>query len=222
VDGAFELVEVEDLGEVKEGARGRGDRDAALFRHLVVGECDAMGEDARALAASPQGNLRPRRCIADAPQRGGRAMAQGGSRAGGEDRRHPTALPGQGAVADRIDAAMHEVQPAGREAAIDRAVREPERHELGPRHDPVLCGRQRRDRGVRGSSGGFTPICVANPPLDCHTPMVARIASWITTQTHQHCAGTPLTSCAPSPRCPRSAPREPRAAEQRDRSQRRG
>src|SRR6185437_15790768 len=60
----------------------------------------------------------------------------------------PGAVPCDGVVADRVDAAVERVEAAGLEPVRDRAPRESEIHELRARHDPVLPARERRDRAI--------------------------------------------------------------------------
>jgi hypothetical protein len=62
----------------------------------------------------------------------------------------------------------------------------------------VLAGRDVGDQRIDRSSGGFAGDVMANPPLASHTRIVANIRSRITTETHQHCAGTPPPSQHPS------------------------
>jgi hypothetical protein len=79
-------------------------------------------------------------------------------------------------VADREDAAVQAVEPAAPDAVIDRVVPKPGRHELRAGHDPVLMCRNLRDRGIDGSRGTESATYAGKRLLDCHSPMVARLA----------------------------------------------
>jgi len=61
-------------------------------------------------------------------------------------------------VAHRVDAAVHDVQPAGLEAMADRTPSEAERRQLSARDDAVLRRRERGDVGVRRPSARFGPM----------------------------------------------------------------
>jgi hypothetical protein len=51
-------------------------------------------------------------------------------------------------VSDGVDAAVQEMQTPALHAVIDRLRPEPERHQLPPRHHPVLPPGQRCNRGL--------------------------------------------------------------------------
>jgi len=55
-----------------------------------------------------------------APEAEGAEMAQDGTAAAGEDRRRPEAVRTQLRTADRVDAAVHAEQAAGRDPMLDR------------------------------------------------------------------------------------------------------
>jgi hypothetical protein len=78
-------------------------------------------------------------------------MAQYRSVAAGEDRGQPRALARNDRVPHREDTAMERVEPAEREATVDRVLTDSERRDLSARDDAVLARRQRRDRRVVGS-----------------------------------------------------------------------
>jgi hypothetical protein len=173
VDRAFELVRREDLGQIQQGPGGRRDRDAALDGDLVRRERGAAAVDAGPAPLPGRDDLDvcPRR-VADSPQRGGGAVAQDRSEAGGEDGRHPVALPCQPAMADRVDALMDAVETAGGQPVPDRAAPEPQFAQLRPGDHAMLTGRQLGDHGVNGSSAMFCTHVVLKIALDSHPAMV--------------------------------------------------
>ena len=66
------------------------------------------------------------------------AMAQDGPFAAGENGRHPAAFVAQGRMANRINASVHEMKPAGVPAAVDSNVTEPAAVKLPGGHLTVL------------------------------------------------------------------------------------
>jgi len=48
-------------------------------------------------------------------------------------------------MSHRVHAAVDRVQPAGAEHPLDLTIREAERHQLVPRHDPVMLSRKLRE-----------------------------------------------------------------------------
>ena len=82
----------------------------------------------------------------EAPKRRGRAMAEQGSGAKREDRRHPATTLGQQGVADGVDATVKQVETAPCEASLDGALVEAKLVQLGPGNHPVLPPRKRRER----------------------------------------------------------------------------
>ena len=68
-------------------------------------------------------------------------MAQDAFAAGRKDRRHPASRSRDKRVSDRVDAAVQRVQPAQRDASIDRITAEADVQELPATDDPVLARR---------------------------------------------------------------------------------
>jgi hypothetical protein len=75
-------------------------------------------------------------------------MAQDRDRSGGEDGGHPYGLGGTDAMPDRVDAALHALEPAALEPMADRTSAEPGRRELRARHDSMLSLGDVGDRPV--------------------------------------------------------------------------
>jgi hypothetical protein len=76
-------------------------------------------------------------------------------------------------VADRIYAAVHDVQPLALDAVADRTPAEPGGGELAPRDDAVLALRERGDRRVDRSSPRLSPYDGLKCGLDRHGPSLA-------------------------------------------------
>ena len=102
----------------------------------------------RAQAARDRDLDRAASAGANPPQGSGGPVAENGTRSDGQDDRHPPPSRESDAVADRVDALMHSMQPAALQPVSDRTPSDPEGSELPPRDDPVLPLRERGDLGV--------------------------------------------------------------------------
>ena len=75
-------------------------------------------------------------------------MAENASGSAGKDGGHPSPLPTEGDMTDRVHAAMHPMEPARPNSALATAPTDTHRLELVHGHDAVLVRRQPRDRIV--------------------------------------------------------------------------
>ena len=154
VEGSVELVALGDGGEVEEGALGGGDGDTVLPCHLVGGKKGVVKKESWPRVKPPwDGDLHMgRRGRADAPERGRGTVAQDRAPTRGEDRRHPSPLPRQDGVPNRIHARMHGMHSTPFNAPFDRARGDAERKQLTPAHHPVLLAGEGRNRGFQATS----------------------------------------------------------------------
>ncbi len=117
VDGAGEGGGVQDLGEVQERARGRGDRDAEVDgdvpRREGPGAVDADRPCAGDSSAAVTSMTGPHR-IPHRPQRAARAVAQEGVGPTRQHGRHRPRMRRRRHVPHRVDAAVSQVQPPDR------------------------------------------------------------------------------------------------------------
>ena len=151
--------------------------DAADRRHLVLGEPRVVEPEAGPRAQHPwRGDLDPAGAGTDAPERGGGTVAEDGARARGEHGRGPPAFAGQHTVADRVDPAVHGVEPAALQPVTDRPATEPEVDELSAGDDAVLGLGERGDRAVHAANATFGPFKGPKCSLAGHGPMVAPAA----------------------------------------------
>ncbi len=87
VEGSGELVGVQDVGEVDEGAGGGGDGDAVVGGGVDV--AGAVDVDAGVSALAGRGDVGRRRpALEDPPQRPSRPVTERGVGSAGEDRCH--------------------------------------------------------------------------------------------------------------------------------------
>jgi hypothetical protein len=84
------------------------------------------------------------------PRDGRRQVAQHRAVAARQHRCEPASLTRQRAMADRVDAAVQDVQPPGPNTMIGRVSADAERRQLRPRHDAVLSPREIGERQVLG------------------------------------------------------------------------
>ena len=91
-------------------------------------------------------------------------MAEHRALAAGEHRGHPATPERDDAVAEGIYPVVHHVQPAGRNAAVDRAGMQGEAEELPPVDHGVLPLRDGHDLSLDGS----TSIIDVDPTFACH------------------------------------------------------
>ena len=132
---------VEDVLEVLDRSRGRGEREALVGRDVGrrqrAASVDAQGLGRAALAGRRQLDRRGRR--QEVPDRRRGAVAE--HRAGGQHRRPQPAPVVQARVADRVDASVDPVELATGETAFDRAaVRAPSASSCALR--PTPCWRK--------------------------------------------------------------------------------
>lgn len=82
-------------------------------------------------------------------------MAEYGTRAAGQDCRHPLTPSLQNRMADRVDAKMDPVQGAAPKPDVDRAGTDSSVQQLPARNDPVLAFGKVSDNAIgRFKSGG--------------------------------------------------------------------
>jgi hypothetical protein len=85
-------------------------------------------------------------------------VAQNGAGANGEHGSHAAAIHGKAAMAHRIDAAVHHVEPAAAESPIDSALAQAGVDELSPRDHAVLALSNCRDHAVHETNIAFTAV----------------------------------------------------------------
>jgi hypothetical protein len=76
-------------------------------------------------------------------------------------------------MADRVDPAVHRVEPAKRDAVLDRVRSEAEAEQLRPRGDAVLASGERGDRLVDPTRRTFGAYIAPNVKLVRPTPLRA-------------------------------------------------
>jgi hypothetical protein len=77
-------------------------------------------------------------------------------------------------MTDRVNAAMHSMEPTAFQSVVDGARTHPERRDLPARNDAVLALRDRGDPFVDPARPKFAPHDGSNFGLAVHQPMVAR------------------------------------------------
>lgn len=172
VNHALEGWGVEERGQVEERSSGRGGGDALGFGDLVARKGDAVEVEERSrVAAWPDDDLDSgARGGSDPPQRRRRAMAEHGSDASGQDRRHPPALRRQRTVTDRVDTRVNGVQPAALEPQLDRTRAGSRLEQLPPGDDAVLPTREVGQKAIEVVRGRFAPVSWGNRTLGRHAP----------------------------------------------------
>jgi hypothetical protein len=121
--------------EDRAGNAGRG--DPVSHRPFVACESYAMQLDPLApMSARPGSDVNRSAWPHDAPERSGAPVAEDRVVAVREHCRHPLTARAQGGSADRVDAAMDEVQTAGPEVPVDCSSIQPESLELPSRDTP--------------------------------------------------------------------------------------
>jgi hypothetical protein len=146
------LSSLQGAGEVEDRALRRGDRDPVTRGGLAAQVACTVGAQTPALARARarHGDVHDhRRAGAQVPQRGGNGVAENRPRARSEHGRHPMTVARQDGVADGVDAAMNDVEPAGADAPAHRAVGQPDGAQLPASDHAVLTRRERRDRRVQ-------------------------------------------------------------------------
>lgn len=180
-DGDLDGVDVGGRGEVEDGARDGRHRDAVDGGALVVRELGEMAADGAAGPSSARrGDVDEFSAAADAPESGGRVVAQRCARAAAENGGYPATALGQGGVADRVDAGVEADQAPKADAADDLVPPETERQQLAPRHHPVLPSRQLANELVPSVSSRLVADSATNCELTGHASSVpnfyARVA----------------------------------------------
>src|SRR5512132_3328927 len=127
-----------------------------------------------------------RRLVEQAPMGGRAAMAQHGALAAREHRRETPPLDPQHSAADGVDAVVEALEPTHVHAPLDRAAAEPEREQLGARHDAPLPRSQLGHPPIRGRA----PKCIYYMGLRAHARSVTENPQQGTPQTSQFCAAT--------------------------------
>jgi hypothetical protein len=133
--------------EVNQGANRRGDRDAAVARHVLGTEgSPAVGDDSA--AATPHRLWDrdfdyPMPFASDLPELRSAPVTQDGVGAAGEHRCHPTPVPGQLRSPNRVHPARERVKPADCHTVLYRLWVDAKIEQLTPRHDAVLALRKR-------------------------------------------------------------------------------
>lgn len=85
-------------------------------------------------------------------------MAEHGSDASGQDRRHPPALRRQRTVTDRVDTRVNGVQPAALEPQLDRTRAGSRLEQLPPGDDAVLPTREVGQKAIEVLRGRCAPV----------------------------------------------------------------
>jgi hypothetical protein len=151
--------------QVGEGPRRHGHRDAESPGDLTGRQAArAVDRDARTPAArlarngdveydvnSGRGRWAPD--PKHAPELSGAGAAEHSTFATGKNRRHPSPRLAQPRVADRENFAMNAVQTTSAQACSAPLSVDPDALELSQRDNPMLPGRDARDRGVRSGAG---------------------------------------------------------------------
>ena len=164
VDHVRELVGVQDVGEVDERPRDRGDRDAPDLGHVTpVQRAHAVDAHARlALAPPGRNDINEGGAVAThlAELRRGQ-MAQCRPLTCPEHRGHELRLARERRMPDRVHATRDPMQPpAATRRAIARAVQARRRAAARIVTQPVLASRERRDQRVnRGGWSGKAAPC---------------------------------------------------------------
>ena len=128
-------------GEVEQRPDRRGDRDAAVNRHVGGRQPLAVHDDPVASAVSRRrrhDHLGDRRARQQPPECSGRDVAQHRSDAEREHRGDPARLARPRYVPDGVDAGVPSDQPALVVTFVDLVPRQPDRLELGARDVAVL------------------------------------------------------------------------------------
>ncbi len=166
-------------GAVKVAKRPLGPRDRnAVAAGPNTGNegVGSMDLDAAALSASavPDDAYMDRSGmrLEHAPKRGGALMADDGSLAERENRRHAPAFEGQAGVADRVHTTMNAMKPAGLDSAGDSVLVDPGTSKLRCAHDAVLPSGNLRDYLV--GPGAFLAHIASKAPTPVPLPFIAR------------------------------------------------
>jgi hypothetical protein len=180
LERVVELVGLQDRGEVEQGPRHAGDRDAGVDGALVVGDVPFVRPDARPRPQPPrQGHIDPgRRVVADAEQSSRGSMAEQRIRTAGQHSRKPNAPLRDPSPTHRIDPPEDDVQPLRLHATIDRMPPEPKSKQLPPRDDAVLAIRERGDLRIgphrpRAPGASFAAHIRVHGAFAPHSPIVA-------------------------------------------------
>jgi hypothetical protein len=157
VYGPRVLSRGEDVAQVEERPRRRGDRDPVADGGVEVP--DRVEPDPRpGLDVAGRADVDPGSVGAvEAPQAvvlGGAEVAQRRVSPDRENGGHEEAGIGEVAVPDGVDAAVQWVEAAGAAARLDRTPAKPERTELRAGDDAVLPRSERSDAGIEGGVGG--------------------------------------------------------------------
>jgi hypothetical protein len=99
-------------------------------------------------------------------------MADNGSLAERENRRHAPAFEGQAGVADRVHTTMNAMKPAGLDPAGDCVLADPGRSKLRCAHDAVLPSGDLCDYLV--GLGAFLAHTASKAPTPVPLPFIAR------------------------------------------------
>jgi hypothetical protein len=166
--GEFRLRE--DGTQIRESASGSGHRDPVApgaigwrkrgrsMEPYTVAACPAtIRRDGHIDGSGSNAFLprKPARAAADTPQLGRAPMAQHGTIAAGENRRHPSSFRAQTAMPDRINTAMNAVKAAGADAIRNSARQNAAGDELRSRDHAVLPGGNMGNRPFWGALGDF-------------------------------------------------------------------
>src|SRR5205085_3366734 len=187
-------------GVVEESAMDTGDGDAVdLVAVVLVQRADVVYADALAVRARANryGHLdRTARDRPELPQGDRRPMTEDRVRTGGQHRRHPPALDREPRVADRIHAAVQQVEMAASDQPVDLVSREPELEQLPAGDHAVLSLGQRRE--PPRTCVILTRSTRAKIALGGHEPSVNEISSGVGGGLQQLCgdAGGSVSSGA--------------------------
>jgi hypothetical protein len=176
LEGAPELVRLQDGGKVEERPWDGRDGDAGVDGALVVGDRRFVWVDTVVWAKSARDcDVDPTaRRIADGKQGGRRPMAQHGPRAACQDGGHPNAPLRDRPPPDRIDAAIDDVQPFRLDPSINRAAPQVELEQLVSSNDPMLPVGEFGNRRLP-SRRTSTSYFMVDVRLVAHNPMVAAV-----------------------------------------------
>jgi hypothetical protein len=101
---------LDDVGEVDERARGRGDRDAADRPDVATIERGAVDPQTGTARARPRGHVEQRARVSRSPSSAPALTWLRRRPAAGEDRGHAQAVGRDGGMADGVDAAVDDVE----------------------------------------------------------------------------------------------------------------
>src|SRR3954454_8563855 len=112
-------------------------------------------------------------------------MASRGVRPASEHSRHPPSAAGEHGVSHRVHPTVDRMQPAERDAVLDRPRRQTELGKLLTSDDPVLAPSTDRDRPIHRMWADSPTYVVGN---SAHAPRVAGNASQRTPETQEFSA----------------------------------